>query len=195
MKGIINLINRCAYLLHLVSGTILVSMMFITLSDVMTRAIFNFSGGSIDFTFVGGVELIKYGLLFAILFTLPHSVGKSQVIVDLFTEKMNHRLKIYLEAFYTLGFSLLGAGMSVRFYEAIESVKMTGETTQDLHIPLHYVYTVVLIATSLLALRSLIIAIELIMHQGDNVSSQTHDKTESDPNHNVTPQAQKGELV
>ncbi|QUJ66471.1 TRAP transporter small permease [Photobacterium sp. GJ3] len=162
MIGIINLINRCAYGAHLISGAILVSMMFITLSDVISRAVFNFTDGSVDFTFVGGVELIKYGLLFAILFTLPHSVTKSQVIVDLFTEKMNQRLKIYLEAFYTLGFSILGAGMSVRFYEAIGSAQMTGETTQDLLIPMHYLYAIVLAATSLLTLRSFTLALELV---------------------------------
>ncbi|PSW22226.1 TRAP transporter small permease [Photobacterium sanctipauli] len=173
MKGFVSLVNRCAYGLHLVSGAILVSMMFITLSDVITRAVFNFTGGNIDFTFIGGVELIKYGLLFAILFTLPHSVTKSQVIVDLFTEKMNQRLKIYLEAFYTLGFSLLGAGMSVRFYEAIGSAQMTGETTQDLLIPMHYLYSTVLVATSMLTLRSFILALELVFAKNDPAPDTT----------------------
>ncbi len=164
MKTLINLINRAAHIAHLGAGFILVSMMFITLADVVTRAIFNFTEGGIDLTFIGGIELIKFGLLFAILLTLPHSVAKSQVIVDLFTEKMNHRLKIYLEAFYNLGFALLGAGMSVRFYEAIESASMTGETTQDLQIPLQYIYAGVVFATALLAVRALIIAGELIFH-------------------------------
>ncbi len=164
MKILIYLVNRAAYIAHLLAGFILVSMMFITLTDVITRAIFNYTEGSVDFTFIGGIELIKFGLLFAILLTLPHSVAKSQVIVDLFTEKMNQRVKIYLEAFYNLGFALLGAGMSVRFNEAIESASMTGETTQDLQIPLQYIYVGVVIATSLLAVRALIIAGELLLH-------------------------------
>ncbi len=164
MKTLINLVNRAAHIAHLGAGFILVSMMFITLADVVTRAIFNFTEGGIDLTFIGGIELIKFGLLFAILLTLPHSVAKSQVVVDLFTEKMNQRLKIYLEAFYNLGFALLGAGMSVRFYEAIESATMTGETTQDLQIPLQYIYMGVVFATALLAVRALIIAGELIFH-------------------------------
>lgn len=164
MKTLINLVNRAAHIAHLGAGFILVSMMFITLADVVTRAIFNFTEGGIDLTFIGGIELIKFGLLFAILLTLPHSVAKSQVIVDLFTEKMNQRLKIYLEAFYNLGFALLGAGMSVRFYDAIESATMTGETTQDLQIPLQYIYVGVVFATALLAVRALIIAGELIFH-------------------------------
>lgn len=183
MKTLINLVNRAAHIAHLGAGFILVSMMFITLADVITRAVFNFTDGSIDLTFVGGIELIKFGLLFAILLTMPHSVAKSQVIVDLFTEKMNHRVKIYLEAFYNLGFALLGAGMSVRFFDAIESAALTGETTQDLQIPLEYIYMGVVVATALLAIRALIIAGELIFHchtpatkNGGNEPAKSSDK-------------------
>lgn len=183
MKTLINLVNRAAHIAHLGAGFILVSMMFITLADVITRAVFNFTDGSVDLTFVGGIELIKFGLLFAILLTMPHSVAKSQVIVDLFTEKMNHRVKIYLEAFYNLGFALLGAGMSVRFFDAIESAALTGETTQDLQIPLEYIYMGVVVATALLAIRALIIAGELIFHchtpatkNGSNEPAKSNDK-------------------
>ncbi|AXT72913.1 TRAP transporter small permease [Vibrio sp. dhg] len=183
MKTLINLVNRAAHIAHLGAGFILVSMMFITLADVITRAVFNFTDGSVDLTFVGGIELIKFGLLFAILLTMPHSVAKSQVIVDLFTEKMNHRVKIYLEAFYNLGFALLGAGMSVRFFDAIESAALTGETTQDLQIPLEYIYMGVVVATALLAIRALIIAGELIFHchtpatkNGGNEPAKSSDK-------------------
>lgn len=196
MKVLINVINRAANIAHMGAGFILVSMMFITLADVITRAIFNFTNGSVDFTFVGGIELIKFGLLFAILLTLPHSVAKSQVVVDLFTEKMNQRLKVYLEAFYNLGFALLGAGMSVRFYDAIESASLTGETTQDLQLPMQYIYMGVVIATALLAIRALIIAGELVFHcnqpttnKGDNTSAQ------SPTNKNDLQQENNGELV
>lgn len=196
MKILINLVNRAAHIAHLAAGFILVSMMFITLADVITRAMFNFTDGSIDLTFVGGIELIKFGLLFAILLTMPHSVAKSQVIVDLFTEKMNQRLKIYLEAFYNLGFALLGAGMSVRFFEAIESAALTGETTQDLQIPLEYIYIGVVVATALLALRALIIAGELIFHCHTPAKSNGGDALvkSSNTKSNVQ-QRNKGELV
>ncbi len=196
MKILINLVNRAAHIAHLVAGFILVSMMFITLADVITRAMFNFTEGNIDLTFIGGIELIKFGLLFAILLTLPHSVAKSQVIVDLFTEKMNQRVKVYLEAFYNFGFALLGAGMSVRFFKAIESASMTGETTQDLQIPLQYIYVGVVFATALLAVRALIIAGELIFHchkpqtDGDRESSVKARKE-----HNKLQQSNKEELV
>jgi TRAP-type C4-dicarboxylate transport system permease small subunit len=196
MKTLINLVNRAAHIAHLGAGFVLVSMMFITLADVITRAVFNFTDGSVDLTFVGGIELIKFGLLFAILLTLPHSVAKSQVIVDLFTEKMNQRLKIYLEAFYNLGFALLGAGMSVRFFEAIESAYLTRETTQDLQIPLQYIYVGVVIATALLAVRALIIAGELVFHCHTPAENHGNEEfVEASKKRNNVEQRNKGELV
>ncbi len=103
-----NFINRVSQVMHVFSGVFLIGMMLVTLLDVVTRTLYGLSDGGIELTFVGGVELIKYGLLFTVLFTLPQSVGDSQVVVDLFTEQMSDRSKTYLESFYLLGFALLG---------------------------------------------------------------------------------------
>ena len=162
--------ERLTFSMHVISGCILISMMFVTLTDVIARAVFEATDGSVDFTFIGGVELIKYGLLFVVLFALPYSVGRSQVIVDLFTEKMPPRLKASLEGFYLLGFVLLGAGMSYRFYHAVEQSQLTGETTQDLLIPLYYIYGVASFATGVLAIATLLISLRLFFYwKGDKV--------------------------
>ncbi|MGI2881388.1 TRAP transporter small permease [Vibrio furnissii] len=158
------LINRVSQLMHVCSGAFLIGMMLVTLLDVVTRTLYGLSDGGIELTFVGGVELIKYGLLFTVLFTLPQSVGDSQVVVDLFTEQMSDRFKTYLESFYLLGFALLGAGMTYRFYLAIEGAVMSGETTQDLMIPMPWIYRIVVFATSMLTLRCLILTWDLLRH-------------------------------
>ncbi len=155
-------INRLAYIMHIISGTLLVGMMLVTLIDVVTRTLYGLSDGAVALTFIGGVELIKYCLLFTVLFTLPQSVGDSQVIVDLFTDTMSERIKTYLESFYLLGFALLGAGMTYRFYMAIEDAILSGETTQDLLIPMAWIYRLVVFATSILTLRCLLLTWELI---------------------------------
>ncbi|CAE6936427.1 DctQ component [Vibrio sp. B1FLJ16] len=66
-----NFINRISYTMHTCSGVLLIGMMLVTLVDVVTRTLYGLSDGNIAFTFIGGVELIKYGLLFTVLFTLP----------------------------------------------------------------------------------------------------------------------------
>lgn len=179
-----NFINRIAHAMHVCSGVLLIGMMLVTLIDVVTRTIYGLTDGSVALTFIGGVELIKYGLLFTILFALPQSVGDSQVIVDLFTEKMSEKKKIYLESFYILGFALLGAGMTYRFYLAIEGAVLSGETTQDLMIPMPWVYRIVVFATSMLTLRCLILTWDLLNSQHQKPSHQDSDKpSQSHPSH------------
>lgn len=175
MTALRNLINQIANAMHMLSGVLLISMMLVTLIDVLTRTLYGLSDGAIALTFIGGVELIKYGLLFTILFTLPQSVGDSQVVVDLFTDRMSERAKIYLESFYLLGFALLGAGMTYRFYDAIEGAILSGETTQDLMIPMPWVYRIVVFATAMLTLRCLLLTWDLIRcHHHQDTTTDAH---------------------
>ncbi len=162
MKAAFKLIERIAFYMHVLSGFFIVSMMFVTLADVITRALFKATDGSVDFTFLGGVELIKYGLLFMVLFTLPYTVAKSQIIVDLFTEKMSEKTKVALEAFYIFGYTLLGSGMTYRFLIAIEEAKVSGESTQDLMIPLYYIYSITAFGTFMLALMAVVEGVKLL---------------------------------
>lgn len=160
MNIVMSTVHRVAHAMHLVSGLLLLSMMIVVLLDVSTRTLFGMSGGRMDFTFRGGVEIVSYSLLFMILFTLPYSVSRGQVIVDLFTERMSERLKALLAGIYTLGFGLLGLGMAIRFFEASARVAESGETTQDLLIPMSYIFAITAFATSMLALRGLLVGIQ-----------------------------------
>ncbi len=100
----------------------------------------------------------------AVLFALPHSVNRSQVIVDLFTDTLKTRAKATLEGLYLLGYVCLGAGMSYRFFLSIEEANMSGETTQDLLIPLSYLYAISSFATAILALAALMAALQLFVY-------------------------------
>ncbi|MFC1236553.1 TRAP transporter small permease subunit [Vibrio sp. F74] len=164
MNVINRVMERLTFVMHMISGTTLICMMFVTLFDVLSRSLFEATNGSVDITFIGGVELIKYGLLIVVLFALPHSLGRSQVIVDLFTDTLKTRTKATLEGFYILGFVLLGSGMSYRFYCAIEEAEMSGETTQDLLIPLGYLYGISSFATAVLAITALLSSLNLFIH-------------------------------
>lgn len=148
--------------MHFVSGMILVSMMFVTLADVTTRSLFEMTSGQLDLTFVGGVEIIKYGLLITVFFCLPHSVERSQVMVDLFTNNLSERKKAALHGFFIMGYVFLGAAMSYQFYLSAEDALMTRETTQDLQISVSYFYWIVSAASAVLAVAALISSLRLM---------------------------------
>ena len=145
--------------MYKISGVLLLLMMFVVLGDVVTRGLFAATGGGLDFTFRGGVELVSYGLLFTVLFALPYVLVRAQVYVDLFVENLGQRAKAILAATYIFGFCLLGTGMTIRFIEASLRVAETGETTQDLLIPMWWLYGISAFGTAILALRGLFEAI------------------------------------
>lgn len=170
MRLIIDGVERFSFFMHLLAGILLVFMMLVTMADILTRLLFNVSNHSIDITFYGGIEIVSYTLLYAILFSLPYSVSHGQVMVDLFTERMSERRKEFLGGFYTIGFGLLGTGMCFGLYEAAYRVAETGETSQDLLIPMSYVYGVAAFAAGILALRGFTVAFEQ-MHSAWRKSS------------------------
>ena len=159
MRALYRLFQRLTFVMHLISGIILVAMMGTTLMDVMTRLLFRVSGETIDWTFIGSVEVTRYGLLLAILFTLPYALNHAQVIVDLFTEKLSQPLKDGLSCVYWLGFMLMGGAMCYRYCLSAEEVALTGETTQDLLIPMSYFYGLAAFAMGMLVIASLLAAI------------------------------------
>lgn len=158
MKAFARLVDGICYLLQLLSGFLIAAMMMIVLLDVITRALFRLTEGGIDLTFLGGIELVKFTLLFSILYALPWCVDRSQVVVDLFTEQLSDRKKAALEGIYFVGYMLLGAGMTYRFYEAVGNAASSGETSQDLLIPMTYIYAATVFGTAMLALRALTVA-------------------------------------
>jgi len=162
MKVIAQIIERITHGMHLLGGVFLITMMVVTLFDVFTRGLFTITDGAVDWTILGGIELVKYSLLFTVLFILPHSVSRSQVIVDLFTERLQARTKKVFEAIYIFCFGLMGVGMSYSFYHLVDEASMSYETTQDLLIPLTYFYAVACFATFMLAVSAVTYTLQLL---------------------------------
>jgi TRAP-type C4-dicarboxylate transport system permease small subunit len=164
MQSVFRFFERILFVMLIISGLILIAMMFVTLADILSRTLFNLSDGSMDFTFIGGVEIIRYGLLLMVLFALPYSVGRSQVVVDLFTENLPTRLRAFLDGFFMLGFVVLGAAMAFRFFHAMEQAKLNGETTQDLLLPLFYFYGISSFTCAMLSLSALVVSWRYFFH-------------------------------
>jgi len=160
-------VHKLSRIMYRISGVILISVMFIVLADVVTRGVFAASEGALDYTFRGGIELVSYGLLFLILFALPYVLCRAQVYVDLFVENISQRAKQIMGAVYTFGFCLLGTAMTIGFVESSLRVAETGETTQDLLIPMWCFYAIAAFGTAVLALRGLFEAIEQFNRKGE----------------------------
>ncbi len=159
MRHLVAAIHHLAQAMHVVSGVLLVLMVMTVLLEVLSRFVFGVTEGAVNVTIPGGVELVSFGLLFMILFALPFSVTRGQVIVDLFTEGFSERTKAVLSGAYTFGFALLGFAMAIRFFDAVARSFENGETSQDLLIPLSYIYGAAGFATAVLGLRALLVGL------------------------------------
>lgn len=172
MRMLGGLVDNIALGMHWLSGAILVLMMITVILDVVTRALFGMTAGASGITVWGAVEIVSYGLMFMVLFTLPHSVSRAQVIVDVFTDRWSAAVKLRLSALYTLGFGLLGTAMAWRFFESAARVAASGQTTQDLQVPLWLPYGAASFAAGMLALRCAVVALRRLLGQGDEAFEQ-----------------------
>ncbi len=159
-------VDRLAHLLFLVSGGVLVAMIVTVLADIASRSLFGLTGGALDVTFRGGVELTRYGLLFAVLFAMPHAVDRGQVVVDLFAQRLGARARRLFEGLYGLAFGLFGVAMAVHFRDAVGRDLASGETTQDLMVPMVFLHATALFAGAALALRGLLVGLDPILGPG-----------------------------
>jgi TRAP-type C4-dicarboxylate transport system permease small subunit len=159
MRKLGTAVDKLALWMHWLSGAILILMMLTVIVDIVTRTLFGMTAGASGVTVRGAVEIVSYGLLFMILFTLPHSVSRAQVVVDLFTERWSTAVKLRVSALYTLGFGLLGAAMAERFYQSAYRVAASGQTTQDLQVPLWLPYGVASFAAGMLAVRCVVVGL------------------------------------
>lgn len=152
-------VDAAARALFVLAGVLLSVMMLVITADVASRTLFGVSGGSIRLIVSGGVELVRYSLLFTIACALPAVVERGQVVVDSFTTRMPERAKQLLFAAYLLGFCGFGVLLAVGWYGGGLSALRYGEMTQDLSIPIAPLYFAAAACAVLLALRSLVCAV------------------------------------
>lgn len=158
MSRFASIVDAISRAMLLISGFMITAMMVVVLAEVFTRALFGFTDGGVDLTFHGGIELVRFALLFAILYALPWNVDRAQVVVDLFTNRLPERAIAVLQSLCFFGYFLLALAMSYRFWGTVGHAYTSGETTQDLSIPMFYIYAATLAGTGMLCLRSLVIA-------------------------------------
>jgi len=156
LNSLIKVIDGVARILYRISGLLLMAMMFCVVLDVGARSLFAATDGALDLTFIGGIELVKFGLLFTMLFAFPYAVDKGQIVVDLFTHQLPERRLALFDGTYTICFGVFGALLCWRFIEAAEAAQMSGELTQDLLLPVAPIYLMSSVALGLLAIRGFV---------------------------------------
>lgn len=151
--------RQLARLCLLVAGLALLALMSVTIVDVLLRLVFRLSGGALNWSVIGSVELVRYLLMFSLLAAMAASVERSQVVVEAFSHGLSPVLKERLGGLFLFGFVVLGAVMAIGLWQEAGIAAQRGQVTQDLRIPMGPIYQFGAVLCALLALRSLLHAI------------------------------------
>lgn len=160
MRTLIDWIRHSAYGLNLAAGVILIATMVVVLAEILLRSLFGLTGGRVDLTFTGSFELVRWGMLLSLAYCMPYTLPRAQVVVDLFTDNLPDWMKERLKGFYTLLFGVFGLLMVWLMIKSGQGAAMNGETSQDLLIPMQYIYYLASIGMLLLGLRGFALAYE-----------------------------------
>lgn len=144
-----------------IGGISLVIIVLVTITDVITRYIFKLTAGGFGFTIKGTVEIVSYMMLFALLAAFAGYVERSQVVVDVFTQKMPQNVKGYFMGVFMIGFFALGVIFVWGLYESALDAAEFGKVTQDLRISMTPIYGFSAFISVILAVRALIESINI----------------------------------
>lgn len=160
MRTLIDWIRKSAYGLNLVAGVMLVATMAVVLAEILLRSLFGLTGGRLDLTFTGSFELVRWGMLLSLAYCMPYTLPRAQVVVDLFTDNLPDWIKERLKGLYTLLFGVFGFLMVWLMLKSASGAAMNGETSQDLLIPMQFIYYLASVGMLLLGLRGLALTYE-----------------------------------
>lgn len=161
MSSLLKLSTFIAKLCQVIGGVSILLIVLVTMSDVVTRYIFKLTSGEFGFTIKGSVELVSYLMLFALLSAFAAYVERSQIIVDVFTQKMGQTLKAYMMGTFMLGFCVLGLIFTLGLYDNAIDAANFGKVTQDLRISMTPIYGFSAFLSLLLAIRAFIESIQI----------------------------------
>lgn len=147
----------------LLGGLCLVSTVCVTLFDIATRYLYKLTSGGLGFTIQGSLELVEQFMFISLLAAFVAFVERSQIIVDIFTQKLAHKIKVILMSLFIFVFAVLGAIFAWGQYELMLEAMHYGNSTQVLRIPMAPIHAVGGVLSLLLMIRAFIEAINIFV--------------------------------
>lgn len=111
-------------------------MFAVVATNVLARAVFDYSGQAVNFIIPGAIEISRYALMVTVLASLPRAAEAGMVRVDLLIERLPRWLAGALERLWFLAIAAFGAVTGWLLVEEAWLQRGRGDATQDLGVPL-----------------------------------------------------------
>jgi TRAP-type C4-dicarboxylate transport system permease small subunit len=137
----------------------LLAMLFIAVESVLGRILFDLTGGKINVTLPGGIELGSYALLVLVFASLPRAAISGLISVDLVMGALPRPVRQALERSWDLLLAAFAAIIGWLFGNETMTMYSRGDMSQDLGIPLYLVYGLLTTCSLCIMLTGLWLAI------------------------------------
>jgi len=103
---------------------------------ILGRLLFDLTGGALDATLPGAIELARFSLMGLVVSALPGAAARGLVRVDLLADRLPPRLAGGLERLWGLGLAAFGGLCAWLLGDDAALQLARGDATQDLRMPL-----------------------------------------------------------
>jgi len=134
-------------------------MFAVVATNVLARAVFDYTGQTVNFIIPGAIEISRYALMVTVLASLPHAAETGMVRVDLLIERLPRPLAGVLERLWYLAIAAFGSVTGWLLLEEAWLQRGRGDATQDLEMPLWLFTGFAGIALGILGLTGLSLAV------------------------------------
>jgi TRAP-type C4-dicarboxylate transport system permease small subunit len=111
-------------------------MFAVVATNVLARAMFDYTGQAVNFIIPGAIEISRYALMVTVLASLPRAAEAGMVRVDLLIERLPRPLAGVLERLWYLAIAAFGGVAGWLLLEEAWLQRGRGDATQDLEVPL-----------------------------------------------------------
>ncbi|MCL4747034.1 MAG: TRAP transporter small permease [Burkholderiaceae bacterium] len=122
------------------AGAALVFMLLNVAGTIVARLIHALSGGALNMIWRGSYELAVLALTVVVFASLHRAFVVGAIRIELFTDFMPQSVKRVIDGVFGLVYGVFAAAMTWRFTHAVAVTYERGDATQDLLLPLYWIY-------------------------------------------------------
>ena len=123
--------------------------------NVVGRAIFDATGGSLNPMIFGAIELSQYALMISVFAAVPAMLGTGMIRVDILSRNFPSSLQSILDRIWLFLMAGFAGVLTVAFWDFAHTAFERGDQTQDLRWPLWPFYGIATLECAALTLLSL----------------------------------------
>ena len=129
------------------------AVLFLVVSfNILARAVFDATGGEINFMIFGAIELSQYALMVSIFAAIPAMLGTGLIRVDILSRQFPPWLGKIADALWLFLIAAFGAVLTFAFLDFAQTAFARGDQTQDLRWPLWPFYAIATFECAALAI-------------------------------------------